>query len=244
MPNYKIKIQYDGTNYSGWQSQPNRNTIQDEVLKAISKITNEDVNLIGSGRTDAGVHSLGQVANFRVERNYEIRKIKYSLNSILPNDISINEMNEVDENFHSRFDAKRRSYIYLISKEKSPFFGNYSYLYPYANSVDFDRLRKISSALIGEHDFTSFCKTKTDTENKICKVNSIYWKDTRGLIIFMIEADRFLHGMVRTIVGTLLKLARANTDNDLLEEILSLQNREAAGESVPGKGLFLYKVKY
>ena len=244
MPNYKIKIQYDGTNYSGWQSQPSGNTIQDELINAISTITKEDVNLIGSGRTDAGVHSLGQVANFRTERNYDIRKIKHSLNSIMPNDISIDEMIEVDENFHARFDAKLRSYIYMISKEKSPFFGNYSYFYPYANSIEFDLLRSISSSLIGQHDFTSFCKAKTDTENKICNVSSIYWKDTKGLIIFLIEADRFLHGMVRTIVGTLLKLTRDNRDSESLHQILALQNREAAGKSVPGKGLFLYKVKY
>lgn len=244
MPNYKIKIQYDGTNYSGWQSQPSGNTIQDELINAISTITKEDVNLIGSGRTDAGVHSLGQVANFRTEQNYEIRKIKHSLNSILPNDISINEMIEVDENFHARFDAKLRSYIYMIAKDKSPFFSNYSYFYPNANSINFDLLRRISFTLIGQHDFTSFCKTKTDTENKICNVSSIYWKESRGLIIFLIEADRFLHGMVRAIVGTLLKSARDNRDSEFLHEILALQNREAAGESVPSKGLFLYKVKY
>ena len=244
MPNYKIKIQYDGTNYSGWQSQPSGNTIQDELINAISTITKEDVNLIGSGRTDAGVHSLGQVANFRTERNYEIRKIKHSLNSILPNEISIHEMIKVDENFHARFDAKLRSYIYMIAKDKSPFFGNYSYFYPNANSINFDLLRRISFTLIGQHDFTSFCKTKTDTENKICNVSSIYWKESRGLIIFLIEADRFLHGMVRAIVGTLLKSARDNRDSEFLHEILALQNREAAGESVPSKGLFLYKVKY
>lgn len=244
MPNYKIKIQYDGTNYSGWQSQPSGNTIQDELINAISTITKEDVNLIGSGRTDAGVHSLGQVANFRTERNYEIRKIKHSLNSILPNEISIHEMIKVDENFHARFDAKLRSYIYMIAKDKSPFFSNYSYFYPNANSINFDLLRRISFTLIGQHDFTSFCKTKTDTENKICNVSSIYWKESRGLIIFLIEADRFLHGMVRAIVGTLLKSARDNRDSEFLHEILALQNREAAGESVPSKGLFLYKVKY
>jgi tRNA pseudouridine38-40 synthase len=244
MPNYRIKIQYDGTNYSGWQSQPSRSTIQDEIIKAISIITKEDVNIVGSGRTDAGVHSLGQVANFRTENKYDIIKIKHSLNSILPRDISIDDMAEVDENFHSRFDAKIRSYIYLISRKKSPFWGNYSYLYPYVNSIDLNRLRNISSVLIGKHDFTSFCKAKTNTENKVCNVNSIYWKDTKGLIIFMIEADRFLHGMVRTIVGTLLKLASENKDKVILHEILDLQNREAAGESLPAKGLFLYKVKY
>ena len=244
MPNYKIKIQYDGTNYSGWQSQPSRNTIQDEIIKAISIITKENVNIIGSGRTDSGVHSLGQVANFRTKDKYEITKIKHSLNSILPRDISIEDMAEVDENFHSRFDAKLRSYIYLISRQKSPFWGDYSYFYPNMKSIDFDLLRNLSSALIGKHDFTSFCKTKTDTENKVCKVNSIYWKDTGGLIVFMIEADRFLHGMVRTIVGTLLKLADENKDKDIIHQILKLQNREAAGESLPAKGLFLYKVKY
>lgn len=244
MPNYKIKIQYDGTNYYGWQSQPSENTIQDKIIKAVSIITKENVNLIGSGRTDAGVHSIGQVANFRTEESYDIIKLKHSLNSILPSDISVDEMDAVDENFHSRFDAKLRSYIYLITKKKSPFFVNYSYFYHNFKSLNIEHLRNISTALVGEHNFTSFCKVKTGTKNKICNVNSIYWKDTKGVIVFMIEADRFLHGMVRTIVGTLLKLANENKGKDILSQILALQNRKAAGESVPARGLFLYRVKY
>lgn len=244
MPNYKIFIQYDGTEYSGWQSQPNGNTIQDKITKAISQIIQKDENLIASGRTDAGVHAFGQIANFRTEKILNENKIMHSLNSLLPLDISISNLIKVDDKFHSRFDAKSRKYIYLISKQKSAFYSKYSYQYPFVHNLNFNKLQNISKSLIGEHDFTSFCKTKTDTENKICNISSIQWKNTKGFLVFMIEANRFLHGMVRTIVGTILNANQKQMNSDYLLDVLNTKNRETAGESVPAKGLFLYKVKY
>lgn len=244
MPNYKIVIQYDGTDFHGWQSQPANNTIQDITTQAISQITGEKINLIGSGRTDSGVHALGQIANFNLKKDIDQFKFKHSLNSVLPSTIAITNIIKVDENFHSRFDAERRSYIYLLSGRKSPFYKNYSYEYHYYNKINLIHLKNISRSLIGKKDFTSFCKTKSETENKICNVNEISWRQTKDFLIFKIEADRFLHGMVRTIVGTLLYASINKNDSSFIELILEKRNREAAFQSVPAKGLFLYKVKY
>lgn len=242
MNNYKIIIQYDGTNYAGWQYQETEVTIQQKISEAIKILLNENVNLIGSGRTDAGVHALGQVANFKSEKEISLPKFGYSLNSILPKDISILDVQKVKEEFHSRFDAKKRIYLYLITKNKSPFYDRYSYFYH--GRIECDSLNSISNVFLGEHDFTSFCKKNSETENKVCSIFDIHWKETKGMIFFRIEADRFLHGMVRTIIGTLLYSFKNNLNESYIKEIIGLKDREAAGESVPAKGLFLYKVKY
>ena len=163
MFNYKLTIQYDGTNYAGWQIQDNALSIQEVISNSIKQILQEEINLIGSGRTDTGVHALGQVANFIVSQQLDLSKFKYSLNAVLPKDISIINIETVEENFHSRFSAKRRSYIYLISSQKSPFFERYSYtLFSELNS---EKLNELSSTLIGVKDFTSFSKINTEVQN-------------------------------------------------------------------------------
>jgi tRNA pseudouridine38-40 synthase len=240
--NYKIIIQYDGTNYCGWQIQQNAPTIQQTIVDKLEIITKIKVNLTGSGRTDSGVHALGQVANFNLESEIDTYRFRYSLNSILPDDISITRMEQVYEKFNARFDAKKRSYIYLLANIKSPFLLKYSYFH--YEKLDCSFLNNISQSLLGENDFTSFARKNTETENKICNIYNINWKETRGLIVFFIEADRFLHGMVRTIIGTLIKAAKTNQNNKFIEEVLLAKDRESAGEAVPAKGLFLYKVKY
>jgi tRNA pseudouridine38-40 synthase len=242
MSNYLLSIQYDGTNYCGWQSQSNCRTVQQEIEKAISIIVKEDIKIIGAGRTDAGVHAIDQKANFRTEKLIDIYKFKYSLNSLLPKDISILDVVEVPESFHARFDAKKRTYIYLITKIKSPFYFNYSYHYPF--KLDTDYLNDISETLVGENDFSSFCKKSDDVENKICNVFKARWYRKDDLTFFKISANRFLRGMVRAIVGTLLMAEKNKYSKEQLNFILTNQNRELAGENVPAKGLFLYKVEY
>jgi tRNA pseudouridine38-40 synthase len=153
-------------------------------------------------------------------------------------------MIEVDEKFHSRFDAKKRSYIYLMNKHKSPFYFNYSYFLPRFDELDFYLLKKLSNELIGEYDFTSFARKQTEVENKICQVYNIHWKNNAERTLFFIEANRFLHGMVRTIIGTLLFAARKEKDPHYIKEVLEMKDREVAAEAVPGKGLFLFKVRY
>lgn len=242
MYNYKLIVQYDGTDYAGWQVQDNAVTIQQKIIDSIEVITKEKVNLIGSGRTDTGVHAFGQTANFKLEKELNIHKFKYSLNSLLPKDISIRTISEVNPDFHSRFDAVKRSYLYFISKDKSPFL--YKFTYHFKGEINIQTLNKLSKCLMGEHDFTSFARMNTEIENKKCTIYDIHWRSNKEITTFFIEANRFLHGMVRTTVGTLLKASKENLSEDYFLDILDKKNREYAGEAVPAKGLFLYKVKY
>ncbi len=244
MQNYLLRIEYSGENYSGWQVQPNIATIQGEIVKALKIIFKTDINLIGSGRTDAGVHALGQAANFKIEKEFDLYKIRHSLNSILPDDISISTIEKVSEEFHSRFDATKRSYLYIFTKEKTPFFKNFAYNYSPVFNLDLTQLNEISNLLLGKHDFTSFSKKKTDTENMVCDISLAKWRRVKNKIIFRIDGNRFLHGMVRTIVGTVLEIAEKNKPTDEIIKIINAKNREVAGRSVPAKGLFLLDVKY
>lgn len=242
MFNYKLTIQYDGTDYAGWQIQENALSVQKIIGNSIQQILQENISLIGAGRTDAGVHALGQVANFSVNQQLDLSKFKYSLNSVLPNDVSITNIETVDEGFHSRFSAKKRSYIYLISSQKSPFFERYSYTY--YSELKPEKLNELSSTLIGTHDFSSFSKINPEVQNKICEVYEVKWRRQKNLLIFYIEADRFLYGMVRAIVGSLLKTYSSEKGISSLKNIFDQKDRSAAADAVPAKGLFLYKVKY
>jgi tRNA pseudouridine38-40 synthase len=242
LKNYKLIIQYDGTNYSGWQIQKNSNSIQQIITESLEILTKEKINLIGSGRTDSGVHALGQAANFRTEMDMDIYRFKHSLNSILPSDILVSAMEEVDPEFHARFDAKKRTYLYLITQTRSPFYKNYSYFYP--RKIDIEKLNSLSRLFLGEKDFTSFSKKNEEIENKDCTVFKAFWRKKGEVILFSIQASRYLHGMVRTIVGTLLNAQVQTNQETFIQEIFNSQNREDAFESVPAKGLFLYKVEY
>jgi tRNA pseudouridine38-40 synthase len=242
MNNYKLLIQYDGTNYAGWQIQSGCITVQQRITDVLNILLKEDTNLIGSGRTDSGVHALGQQANFRTENDLELYRFKHSLNSMLPRDIAVHDIIKVSENFHARYDARKRSYLYFISKYKSPFYDRYSYFYH--NTIDIKKLNSLSKVFIGETDFTSFARKNTETENKVCCIYNARWYEKKDLVVFLIEASRFLHGMVRTITGTLLNAVKNNYDEDYIKNVLLAGDREAAGEAAPAKGLFLYKVKY
>jgi tRNA pseudouridine38-40 synthase len=242
--NYKLIIQYDGSGYAGWQIQNNAPTLQQKIVDAIEIITREKINLIGSGRTDTGVHAWGQVANFKVEKEINPDSFIYSLNSILPYDIAVKKVETVSESFNARFDAKSRTYIYFFSKNKSPFFKNYSWNNRQLFQIDFKRLNEVSKVLNGIHDFTSLSRKNSTTENKICTISNIWWHKGNELSSFYISADRFLHGMVRTIIGTILYIVKNNLDENHLLEIIGRKDREEAKESVPSKGLFLFKVRY
>ena len=239
MSNYKLTIQYDGTDYAGWQIQENARSVQGTISDAIKVIFTDEVNLIASGRTDSGVHALGQVANFRYEKEIDIYRFQHSLNSILPIDISVINIQKVSESFHARFDAKERTYLYLISKEKYPFYYKYSLL---KKNLDINLLNELSNIFLGEKEFTSFCRKNSKVNDKTCKVNFIRWRETKNFYLFFISADRFLHGMVRTIIGTLLKTLDLGESRSYVENIINEKDREAAGEAVAAKGLFLYRV--
>jgi tRNA pseudouridine38-40 synthase len=239
-----LTIEYDGTNFSGWQIQRNSVTIQQILKEKIELILQEKINLLGSGRTDSGVHAFGQVANFQSESNIQISKFLHSLNSLLPNGINIKKMEIANSNFHSRFDAKKRSYLYFFSTQKSPFSEKYILHNPYFNKYEIEKLNKISREFLGEKDFTSFAKTKSEIENKNCTIYSIWWKRKKNITIFYIEANRFLHGMVRAIIGTILEVYNYDDFKEKIADILEAKNRIYAGKAVKSKGLFLFKVKY
>ncbi len=242
MKNYKLTIQYDGTQYAGWQIQKNSDTIQQRITDVLEILTKEKINLIGSGRTDSGVHAFGQIANFRTENELNIYRFKHSLNSMLPFDIAVSEMEEVDESFHSRFDAKRRTYFYLLTSNKSPFYFNYSYFYH--KKIDIVKLNLISKYFIGENDFSSFSRKTPLLENKNCTVYNAHWRKTGDNTFFYIQANRYLHGMVRAITGTMLKAQQFDSSESFIKDIFNSKNREESYDSVPAKGLYLYKVEY
>lgn len=242
MKNYKLIIQYDGTGYSGWQIQKNSNSVQQVITEALELLTREKINLIGSGRTDTGVHAIGQAANFRTEKSLDLYRFKHSLNSILPYDISVTSIEEIDIDFHARFDAKKRTYFYMITTIKSPFFKNFSYFYH--KNIDIKNLNQLSQSFIGENDFTSFSKQTSEIENKFCSVYNTKWIKRGDLIFFYITANRYLHGMVRTIIGTLLRAQELKLTESFIQEVFKSNNRKEAFESVPANGLFLYKVEY
>jgi len=244
MFNYKIKIAYDGTNYSGWQIQQNSISVQEKIKNGIELITGEEINLLGSGRTDSGVHAIGQIANFLLSKEIDKGKFLHSLNSVIPNDISIVEIEDANEKFNSRFDAVSRSYIYIITTNKNPFYYKYSWQINRFENFDLNKINLLSKIFIGKKDFTSFCRKNSDVENKICDLKEFRWKKFGDKIYIYVEANRFLHGMVRTLIGTVFLAAKNNYDEELIKKIIENKDRETAGEAVPAKGLFLYKVRY
>ncbi len=242
MFNYKLTIQYDGTDYSGWQIQQNAVTVQGVIASKLETLTKQKINLLGAGRTDSGVHAMGQVANFSCTEELDVYRFLYSLNSMLPFDIAVKEMKQVPLEFHSRFKAVSRTYYYIISKSKSPFFKKYSYLIH--SKIDVEKLNKLSLSFIGKKDFQVFAREMPDNGKTECEIKSARWKDYGDKIIFRIEADRFLHSMVRMITGTLLRFEKENLPAELLAQMIAEKDKKLLGATAPAQGLFLVKVKY
>ncbi len=244
MKNIKLIIEYDGTNYSGWQNQENAITIQETIEKSIGQVTGEIVRLIGSGRTDGGVHAFGQVANFLTNSTIPGEKFKTVLNNVLPQDIAIVDSTEVDIDFHSRFSAKRKRYRYIIynGKMPSPIYRNYSLHYKY--DLNIDRMKEAAEHLIGQHDFESFMNKGSivkDTIRTIYEINIVRKGD---FIEITIEGNSFLKYMVRNIVGTLIVIGNKRKNPEDILEILEAKNRECACKTAAACGLFLVKVYY
>jgi tRNA pseudouridine38-40 synthase len=242
MRNIKLLIEYDGTNYVGWQRQENGKSIQGEIESVLHQMLQEKVNVIGAGRTDAGVHAHGQVANFRTETNLDLISIKGGLNGMLPEDIVVQNVQEVSLDFHARYSAKERQYSYTITCAPLAMMRNYSWYVKY--SLDIDLMKKAASAIAGKHDFESFCKVNSEVDHHFCNVNSAMWQEEGSLLRLKISADRFLHGMVRALVGTMVDIGRGYTPFEDLIKILKKKNRAEAGMSAPAKGLVLEEIIY
>ena len=243
MKNLKVIIQYNGANYCGWQKQPDSLGIQGTIEKAIYEITKEEVKLIGSGRTDAGVHALGQVANFKLESSIPAQKIPSALNAKLPKNISIIDCTEVDDEFHSRYSAKGKRYRYLIYKNmyRSPIYKDTSYHVRY--DLDFEKMCKEAKHLIGEHDFKGFMSSGSSVNDTVRTIYNITLEKQEDLIVLEVEGNGFLYNMVRIIVGTLVDIGRGRI-NESLKDIINSKNRGKCGHTAPAHGLFLKKVDY
>jgi tRNA pseudouridine38-40 synthase len=244
MPRYFIEMAYKGTHYHGWQIQPNAPSIQAYVEDALSKlIRNETVNIVGAGRTDAGVHASYFVAHFDAAKPVEdAGHFIHRINRILPNDIVVYSIQEVDDELHSRFSAISRTYHYYIQLTRNPFSREFVYKPYYA--PDFEKMNEAANLLLNYTDFTSFSKLHTDVKTNNCKVTQAQWVKQGNTWVFIIRADRFLRNMVRAVVGTLLDVGRGKLTLDEFKAIIEAKDRSKAGTSAPAQGLFLVQIEY
>lgn len=244
MTRYFIYISYDGTAYHGWQIQPNGDSIQENVMKALSTILRENIEITGAGRTDAGVNATEMPAHFDTEAEIaDTAQLTDKLNRLLPKDISITRIVKVHPDAHARFDATSRTYKYYITTVKDPFYGRYKYRI--FCPLDFDKMNEAAAILKEYTDFTSFSRLHTDVKTNNCDVSHAMWTRTDNENwTFTITADRFLRNMVRAIVGTLVDVGRGKISIKQFREIIEKKDRGAAGSSAPGNALFLYNVSY
>jgi len=243
--NIKLTIEYDGTAFHGWQIQPGLRTIQGVIKERIAQITQGEVNLIGAGRTDAGVHAFGQVANFQTESFIELIALQRGLNSLLSPDIVIKGIEEVEEGFHARFSARSKIYEYHILNRSYPSALLRAYAWFIPHQLDLASMERCGRLLIGSHDFSSFRASGDESRHSVREVIRLEIERRQGdLIVIVIEANAFLREMVRSIVGTLVDVGRGKTTLEEFEKIFQARDRRQAGMTAPAQGLFLVEVKY
>jgi tRNA pseudouridine38-40 synthase len=240
MSRYFLEVSYKGTNYSGFQTQKNANSIQDEIEKAFLILQREKVILTGSSRTDAGVHALQNFFHFDFEEAIHPQFI-YKINSILPFDIVIKSIFPVAPDAHCRFDAIGREYKYFIYRQKDPFLKDRAFYFPY--SLDIKRLQEAAELAKHYHDFTSFSKRKTQVKSFNCEVLKSEWFFEKGCLIYNVKANRFLRGMVRALTATMLRVGRGIIDLNEYKNIIESKNCTQASFAVPAHGLFLTSVE-
>lgn len=240
---YFIELSYKGTSFCGWQIQPNAPTIQEEIEKALALILRKEIRITGSSRTDTGVHAAQQFAHFDTDEpltNFE--HLVYRLNAVLPSEIAIQRIFLVNDDAHSRFDAKFRKYTYRITLLKNPFFIDTSYYYNV--KLDLESMNKACALMMQHTDFQCFSKVKTDVNTFDCTISHASWEQKETMTLFHIQANRFLRGMVRAIVGTMLEIGQGRMSLDEFEQIILSKNRNKAGRAAPANGLTLEVVGY
>ncbi|MEA2043747.1 MAG: tRNA pseudouridine(38-40) synthase TruA [Bacteroidota bacterium] len=243
MNRYFAELSYKGTNYHGWQIQPNADTVQETLEHAFSTLLQEKIAVVGAGRTDTGVHAQFYVAHFDITIEIkDTQNLIFKLNSFLPSDIAIYKLYRVDEKMHARFSALRRSYEYRIARRKLPFAQDYShYIY---GDLDTESMRHAAEIILQYEDFTSFSKLHTDTKNNLCQIFSLTVEEIDNILIIQITANRFLRNMVRAIAGTLIDVGMGKFPASELKSIIEGKNRALSGASAPAKGLFLTNIEY
>ena len=243
MIRYFIELAYDGTNYHGWQVQPNGISVQEAIEKALGTVFSTKIGITGAGRTDTGVHAAYMVAHFDMEQPIEdCAKLVGRLNRMLPNDIAIMSVSQVAADSHSRFSAVSRKYEYHITFEKNPFLHGFAS--KVNHNLDFDLMNEAAATLLSYNDFTSFSKLHSDVKNNLCTVTQSFWEKRGDRWVFTIEANRFLRNMVRAIVGTLFDVGRKKITVGRFVEIIEAKNRSLAGTSASPQGLYLIDIKY
>ena len=245
MSRYFVYFSYDGTAYHGWQVQPNGVSVQEVLERALTTVVRRHIEVVGAGRTDAGVHARQMVAHFDLEQPEPIdcRQLAYRLNRLLPRDIAVDRVQEVSPDKHARFSAKSRTYHYYLHTAKDPFLRHYSCELHYA--LDFDAMNLAASHLMSVSDFGAFCKSHSDTKTTLCRVTEARWvSDAPHSWHFVITANRFLRNMVRAVVGTLIEVGRGRMTIEDFDSVVASGKRTAAGESMPANALFLHKVEY
>lgn len=245
MRNIKITMKYDGSRYKGFQRlKDNDMTIQGKIESVLSKMTDEEIEIIGSGRTDMGVHAYNQVANFKTNSEMSLKKMQAYLYEYLPEDIVIHKIEEVEERFHSRYNATSKVYLYKIYNNEvhDPFLRKYTDHIP--KKLDLELMKEASKYLVGEHDFTSFASSKSKKKSNVRNIKSIDIVENKGLIEIYIEGDGFLYNMVRIIVGALTDVGSKRKSPEDIKAMLEEKDRSKASDTAPAKGLYLYKVRY
>ena len=244
MRNIKLTIEYDGKDFNGWQKQPNKLNIQGEIERAIYDITGQESELIASGRTDAGVHALAQVANFKTDSQIPVSKIPIALNTKLKRSIRIINAEEVDERFHSRYNCKKKTYRYVINNSPNGTAIYRNLEYNFSGSLDIQKMQKAVKYFEGEHDFKAFKASGTSSKSSVRRIFLGEVKKENDRIIIELTGSGFLYNMVRIISGTLLEVGTGKIDPESIPEIIKSKDRTKAGKTLPPTGLYLVKVEY
>lgn len=242
MRNFKLLLEYDGTDFHGWQRQPGLRTVQGALEEAAERVFREKLQVHGAGRTDAGVHALGQVCNLLVDTAWEPMEVGGALAALMPEDVRIRRVDEADRAFHARFSATARRYTYFLRTEPTAVWRRFAHVVTYP--LDLDAMRSAAGGLIGERDFASFTPVRSDGVPTACDLKEIALEKKEDVISISLRADHFLHHMVRVVVGTLIEVGRGKIAPEHIETILGKKDRRAAGPTVPPNGLFLVAVEY
>ena len=247
MVRYKAIIAYDGTNFNGFQKQPNGRTVQEEVEKTLQKMANgKEITVFGSGRTDAGVHAIGQVIHFDYPEERPLERMRFALDTQSPEDIAVRQVEIVSEEFHARYLVKEKTYQFRvdIGKPRSPFRRHYASYFPYP--LDLEKIQRALPDLLGTHDFTSFGASGSSIEDKVRTIYEAKMEvnETKDELLFTFRGNGFLYKMIRILVGTLLKIGNGRLPEDSIPDIIAKKDRNAAGPTAHPEGLYLYEVKY
>ena len=247
MPRYKAVIAYDGTKFNGFQAQPNGRTVQEEIEKTLTKMNDGQlIQVFGSGRTDAGVHALGQVIHFDYPDDRPLERLRFGLDTQTPEDISVKCVEKVSSDFHARYHVIEKTYQFRvdIGKPRSPFRRYYASYFPYP--LDLDKIRRALPDLLGTHDFTSFCASGSSVEDKVRTIHeaSLSVNPQGDELVFTFRGDGFLYKMIRILVGTLLKIGNGRLAEDAIPAIIEAKNRDLAGPTAHPEGLYLVEVVY